>query len=125
MRLTLRLLAAAGLFALTSCNADRPGEGEKAAKAKAQAAEIISALESYKADQGAYPMRLEVLFPKYLPVMPAQIGRGDADDGITFGYGRTSPDRFQLEFNYFGPGSNTCMLDSASPQAEWECGGSW
>ena len=119
------LLVAAACIVLTACGNvslpsilptdEPPGVGEKAERGYTFSEPIIAALEKYRADHGAYPEKLALLVPDYLPTAPT------APEGLEYSYSSTGTS-YSFSFHYTGPGMNTCTF---TPGADWRCSGAY
>lgn len=86
LRLAIYMTAIALVFALRIINSDI---------AKQRAAQVITAVESYKAKNGAYPERLQQLVPEFLPGIPAKAKPTLMDTGFHY---RASAQRHVLSY---------------------------
>jgi|SRR5262245_4061642 len=97
-----------------------PGVGAVARAAEHRADAVANALTAYRASSGRYPSSLELLIPASLgdTVLP----RFRTVIGSPLRYQTDSAKQsFQLDFQYFGPGSNHCSRTHSS--VTWECSG--
>ena len=96
-----------------------PGVGPEAEAGYQRAAPIITALDRYHVDRGAYPAALLELAPEYLSQSNlAAAGGPDPQRALHY---RSREQSYELDFWYEGPGSNTCTYTSEAKK--WECRG--
>jgi hypothetical protein len=120
LRITTGVALLASLLACTGAGIlptdEPPGVGEKAEKGYAASEPVIAALESYKADHGAYPEDLIELVPGYLTIVPTKT------DELDFSYS-SADGSYHFSFHYIGPGMNTCSY--TPEEKEWKCSGAY
>ncbi len=92
------------------------GRGVRAESWYERTAPVISALDRYHAERGAYPESLQALVPRYLTATALSALRFGLDHGLEYRPGNTD---YRLEFHYSGPGMNTCKYDLRSKR--WHC----
>jgi predicted lipoprotein with Yx(FWY)xxD motif len=115
------LLAAVlfALFFIASCGPSAPGESSAAQKGRSMAQTLVTALETYHADNGKYPQHLDELAPKYIPVNPQRTDTGEIgyiylpeQDGSSYSLRYSYPQYFWTD---------DCTYDLK--QKTWACGG--
>jgi len=114
---TLSLYAAVA-FAFAVCGGGEIGESGKNRLARAYGTPVVTALEEFRRDSGAYPRALSALVPRYLSRSTLT-----APDSSVLRYPfeyRADSGIFELLVRYGGPGMNTCRI---RPGTAWRCGG--
>ena len=79
-------------------------------------APLLAAIERYRKQHSVYPESLVDLSPEFIESIPALTNEA----GPTLPEYRRVDDRFELMFQYFGPGMNWCTY---SPDIAWRCDG--
>jgi predicted lipoprotein with Yx(FWY)xxD motif len=106
------------LFFVASCG-PATGESSAAQKGRSVAQTLVTALETYHAENGKYPQHLDELAPKYIPVNPQRTDTGEIGyiylpehDGSSYSLRYSYP-------RYFW--TDDCIYDLK--QNTWACGG--
>jgi hypothetical protein len=94
------------------------GSGAEAESWYERTAPVISALDRYHAERGAYPESLQELVPRYLTATALSVLEFGPNLGLEY---RPENTDYRLEFHYSGPGMNTCKYDLRSKR--WNCHG--
>ena len=94
------------------------GRGVRAESWYERTEPVITALDRYHAERGAYPDSLQELVPRYLTATALSALKFGLDDGLEYRPGNAD---YRLEFHYSGPGMNTCRYDLRSKR--WRCFG--
>jgi hypothetical protein len=93
-------MLAASMF-LSGC--DAPGEGARAEQARAIANGVVQRMGVYYQTHGRYPASLSEIDPN---LEGEELGT--PENPVRIFYRSSSRERYEIDFKYFGPGSNTC-----------------
>jgi hypothetical protein len=113
----------AGLIVCSLAACSEPGRGARFEKAKAEAEQVVFAIEGYKERDGFYPESLDALAPKDLS--SAFLSQHHPGSEVGMFYGRTSPDSYEFWFKYTDAGMNRCAWRGTLKEPRWECTGYW
>jgi hypothetical protein len=103
---------------LSGC--DAPGEGPRAEQARGIANGVVQRIDVYYQAHGRYPTELSEIDPN---LEGEELGT--PENPVRIFYRSSSPERYEIDFKYFGPGSNTCGRTSELGPDDWSCVGAY
>lgn len=106
-------------LAVSACS--EPGAGRNYERAKKQAQPVVKAIELFRVKHNSYPRTLDELVPAYLDAKVLQ--EHVPGSSVSFYYRSGNSNEYKFEFDYSGPGRNSCSRNQTHEQGFWECKG--